>query len=72
VYLSLSRYEFPEVRKAFAEKCEKLLLKEWLDNHHVHENFNADTGMGCGSRSYEFYHWGGLLGLIALMEKGIA
>ena len=72
VYLCLRNYDFPEVRKIFAEKCENLLLKEWLDKHHVHENFNADTGEGCGSRSYEFYHWGGLLGLIPLMERGLA
>ena len=72
VYLALKRYDFPEVSRKFAKKCENLLLNEWNSRHHVHENFNADTGEGCGSRSYEFYHWGALLGLIPLMESGLA
>jgi hypothetical protein len=38
---------------------------------HVHENYSADTGEGCDkSNSDRFYHWGGLLGLIALIEAG--
>ena len=33
--------------------------------------YNADTGEGCGVQdSDSFYHWGGLLGLMALMEQG--
>ena len=35
----------------------------------LHENYSAEIGQGCGSRSYPFYHWGGLLGLIALMAN---
>jgi len=38
---------------------------------HVHENYNSDTGEGCDQqRSDRYYHWGGLLGLIALIESG--
>ena len=34
---------------------------------HVHENYSGDNGMGCGvGNSDKFYHWGGLLGYIAL------
>ena len=69
VYLGLRRYDLPEARQALAEKSRALLLKEWRDHGHVHENYCADTGQGCNkSNSDAFYHWGGLLGLVALME----
>jgi len=69
VYLGLCNYDLPEARKALAEKSEALLLKEWTELGHVHENYHADTGEGCGSdNSDAFYHWGGLLGLIGVME----
>lgn len=55
-----------------AERSEKLLLKEWLEKGHVHENYCANTGEGCNSpHSDSFYHWGGLLGYIALIEAGL-
>jgi hypothetical protein len=57
--------------KTLAEKSRNLLLKEWLDKGHVHENYNADTGEGCDARnSDKFYHWGALLALIALADAG--
>lgn len=35
------------------------------------ENYHADTGTGCDIGSSDaFYHWGGLLGLISVMENG--
>lgn len=38
-------------------------------HRHVHENYHGDTGDGCGvGNSDPFYHWGGLLGLIPIME----
>ena len=47
------------------------LLKEWLENGNVHENYCADTGAGCNrENSDRYYHWGALLGLIALMGNG--
>lgn len=50
-----------------ADKSEALILKEWRLHGHVHENYCADTGMGCNSGSSDkFYHWGGLLSYIAL------
>ncbi len=56
-----------------AVRSKNLLLKEWLEKGHVHENYCADTGAGCNSNSSDaFYHWGGLLGLIALREAGQA
>ena len=81
VYKALETH--PECKKAKADLREKsrgLLLKEWLEHGHVHENYNADTGNGCeiptdsiipGSASSTFgsgclYNFGGLLALVAL------
>jgi len=70
VYLGLQRYELPSARRALVEKSQTLLLKEWREHGHVHENYCANTGQGCNvDRSDAFYHWGGLLGLIALIEE---
>ena len=50
-----------------AAKSEELFLKEWRLRGHVHENYNADSGMGCDAgNSDPFYHWGGLLAYIAI------
>ncbi len=71
VYLGLKRYDLSPARQAMVEKSRALLLKEWREHGHVHENYCADTGAGCNSeRSDAFYHWGGLLGMIALMDSG--
>jgi len=59
-----------DVRKQFAQKSYALFLKEWKENGHVHENYNAVTGSGDDvSSSDRFYHWGALLGLVEGMEK---
>lgn len=72
VYLGLNNYEFPKVRYAFAEKSQRLLLKSWLSDGYVFENYNAVTGEGDDVlRSDKFYHWGALLGYISLMENGV-
>jgi putative isomerase len=71
VYLGLRNYALPQACKDLAEKSVKLLMKEWLVNGHVHENYNADTGEGCDKENSDaFYHWGALLGAIALIEAG--
>ena len=72
VYLGLRNYDLPEARKDMVERSENLLLKSWLGERHVYENYNAETGRGddAGSWSDEFYHWGALLGFISLMDKG--
>jgi hypothetical protein len=50
-----------------ANKSEELILKEWREHGHVHENYSGDDGSGCGvSNSDKFYHWGGLLAYIAI------
>ena len=76
VSLGLARYpqgDVAEARKKLAAKSLELFLKEWKANGHVHENYNGITGEGddVGS-SDRFYHWGALLGLIALEEEGEA
>ncbi|MBI1336094.1 MAG: hypothetical protein GC164_03925 [Phycisphaera sp.] len=69
VYLGLCNYDLPDARKALVEKSEAILLKEWREHGHVHENYDASTGDGCGKENSDaFYHWGGLLGLIKVIE----
>lgn len=73
VYLALKKSGKKEAAKDLARLSEKLILKEWLEKGHVHENYCANTGEGCNRRSSDaFYHWGGLLSYIALMENGFA
>jgi glycogen debranching enzyme len=70
VYLGLCKYDLPKARQALVEKSEALLLKEWREHGHVHENYCGDTGAGCGKENSDaFYHWGGLLGLIGVLES---
>ena len=70
VYLGLKNYDLPDATKALVEKSAALLLKEWREHGHVCENYCGDTGDGCGKwNSDAFYHWGGLLGLMSVMEK---
>jgi hypothetical protein len=70
VYLGLRNYDDAGTREQFAQKSFNLFLKEWTQNGHVHENYNAITGTGddVGS-SDRFYHWGALLGYIDYMEQ---
>lgn len=71
VYEAMKRRGCADAAKDLAEASERLLLKEWRLHGHVHENYNADTGLGCGGHgaSDPFYHWGGLLALIAIEEE---
>ncbi len=70
VYLGLRNYDDPDVRRQFAEKSYALFLKEWTQNDHVHENYNAITGSGDDVRSSDrFYHWGALLGYVEYLEQ---
>jgi neutral trehalase len=71
VYIALRRYGLTDACKVLAEKSKNLIMKEWLENGHVHENFHGDTGEGCDvALSDKFYHWGALLSLIAMMDAG--
>jgi neutral trehalase len=70
-YISLRRAGQGEACRVLAEKSKNLILKEWTEEGHVHENYNGDTGDGDDVKNSDrFYHWGGLLSFIALMEAG--
>ncbi|NBC29699.1 MAG: hypothetical protein GVY29_06870, partial [Spirochaetes bacterium] len=72
VYLGLHRYNMGSAMESLATASKELLLKEWHEHGHIHENYNAETGEGCDtSRSDRYYHWGGLLGVIYLMQRGL-
>jgi glycogen debranching enzyme len=75
VYLGLKNYDLPEARKVLAEKSNLLMMSNVKLNGYVYENYNANTGnitdIPEGIRMGDnYYHWGGLLGFIMLMEKG--
>jgi hypothetical protein len=74
VYLGLRNYDTPfinDVRRQVSEKSQNLLLKSWVSDGYVFENYNATTGQGDDvANSDKFYHWGALLGYISLIEQG--
>jgi putative isomerase len=71
VYLGLSNYDLPEVRREVARKSFDLFAKEWTEKGHVHENYNAMLGTGDDVTSSDrFYHWGALLGYVEYLEEG--
>ena len=70
VFAALRRCGEEEACQKLAERSGALILKEWLEHGHVHENYNPDSGEGCHSpknNSDPFYHWGGLLAYISLI-----
>ena len=70
VYLGLENYSVPEMRNELATRSYALFLKEWKDNGHVHENYNATLGTGDDVRNSDrFYHWGALLGYIEYLQE---
>lgn len=70
VYLGLEKYEDADTRREFARKSYELFLKEWTENGHVHENYNAMLGSGDDvTNSDRFYHWGALLGYVEYLEQ---
>ena len=72
VYLSLRKYHLPQACKDLSDKSKQLLLKEWLENGHVYENYDGNTGEGGNVKNADaFYHWGALLGIITLIEQGL-
>ena len=69
VYEALCDAGMEEAQQVVADSSEALLLKEWDAHGHVHENYNGTTGWGCDKpNSNNFYHWGGLLGHIAIVH----
>jgi len=74
VYLGLRNYDLPEARQDLVIKSRNLLLKSWIEEKHVYENYSAETGRGDDEAkkwSDSFYHWGALLGFISMIEDGL-
>ncbi len=78
VYEGLRRYGLDDAADQLAEKSAALLLKEWREEGHIHENYNALTADGDDvdpadpeGSSDPIYTWGGLLALIALDKKKV-
>jgi hypothetical protein len=70
VYLGLRNYDLSIVRSQLVEKSRALFLKEWQENRHVHENYNAILGVGDDTTSSDrFYHWGALLVFMDVIER---
>ncbi len=70
-YLALRAGGQEDAARELAQKSLDLFRKEWRENCHTHENYNAELGIGCDSdNSDNFYTWGALLALPALMEDG--
>lgn len=71
VYLGFKKYDLLKAKKDLVEKSKELLLKSWIADKYVFENYNAETGEGDDvANSDKFYHWGALLGFITLIENG--
>ena len=65
VYLGLKKANMDDVATQLADKSGQLIMKEWLINKHVHENYCSITGEGCDlDNSEKFYSWGALLSYI--------
>ena len=70
VYEALCEAGMEQEKLLLAESSRKLLLKEWEEHGHVHENYSGVNGEGCDKpNSNNFYHWGGLLGYIAIVRE---
>ena len=69
VYLGIKNYNLPKARKDLTDKSANLILKSWLEERHIYENYNSVTGTGSDvNNSDKFYHWGALLAYITLLE----
>ena len=71
-YLGFKKSGLKNAQKDMAEKSKNLLLKEWLECGHIHENYNAELGIGCddSTESEKLYTWSGNLGLMSFIEAG--
>ena len=69
VYEALTEAGMTREARLLAQSSKRILLGEWLQRGHVHENYSGNDGTGCHETSNSFYHWGGLLGYIAITEQ---
>ena len=76
VYLGLKQYEDSPITEQamnyLVRNSKELLLQDWHNYHFVRENYDPVTGTGKEENySASFYHWGGLLGMMTLIEEGV-
>jgi hypothetical protein len=71
VYLGLLRAGEKDAATWLADGSSRLVLKEWSEHRHVHENYSSIHGGACDKPNSEpFQTWGALLSLIVLMHRG--
>lgn len=69
VYLGVSNYNLPDARKDLVKKSYNLFMQNWMEKGSVYENYNAITGYSDDvGNSDPYYHWGALLGFMAIIE----
>ena len=67
VYYALKDAGLYSEAKLLAEKSEEMMLRVWKKECRIYENYGALDGLGTGARQSDaFYHWGALLGYIAI------
>jgi hypothetical protein len=69
----MRNYDLPDAKKDMVEKSKSLLLKTWIADRHVCENYHADNGRGGEADTWSdaFYHWGALLGFTDIIDRGL-
>jgi len=72
VYLALKDASLYGEAKLLAEKSERLFLQAWKKQRRIYENYGAIDGLGDSARQSDaFYHWGALLGYIAIDAEAL-
>lgn len=72
VYEALKEASLYDEARQLAEQSEKLFMIEWEKTRHVYENYSAVDGLGSSARQSDaFYHWGALLGYMAIDAQGL-
>ena len=67
VYHALKDAKLYGEAKLLADKSEKMMLEVWQKESRIYENYGAVDGLGNSARQSDaFYHWGALLGYIAI------
>ena len=72
VYHALKDAKLYREAKLLAEKSEKMMLRGWEKDRRIYENYGAIDGLGESARQSDaFYHWGALLGYIAIDAESL-
>ena len=70
VYCGIINYNLTDASKDLVQKSQNLILKSWLSENHIYENYNSNSGIGDDVESSDkFYHWGALLAFMKLLEE---